>query len=151
MISKLINFYFRKQNITKFIVLFTIQVLFQPVFFKKYSINENLLNLGQSITNLPSQTREISMIWKLTAETVAQRYCVKKVALRNFAKFAEKHLCQSLFFNKVAGLRPATLLKKRLWHKCLTANFAKFLRTPFSIEHLRWLLLERVTRFVNSV
>ena len=25
-----------------------------------------------------------------------------------------KHLCQSLFFDKVAGLRPATLLKKRL-------------------------------------
>ena len=35
-----------------------------------------------------------------------------KGALRNFAKFTEKHLCQSLFFNKVAGLRPATLLKK---------------------------------------
>ena len=27
--------------------------------------------------------------------------------------------------------RPATLLKKRLWHKCLPVNFAKFLRTPF--------------------
>ena len=32
----------------------------------------------------------------------------------NFAKFTGKHLCQSLFFNKIAGLRPATLLKKRL-------------------------------------
>ena len=31
--------------------------------------------------------------------------------LRNFAKFTGKHLCQSLYFNKVAGLRPATLLK----------------------------------------
>ena len=31
---------------------------------------------------------------------------------RNFAKFAGKHLCQSLFFNKVADLRPATLFKK---------------------------------------
>ena len=29
----------------------------------------------------------------------------KKGALRNFAKFAGKHLCQSLYFNKVAGLR----------------------------------------------
>ena len=25
--------------------------------------------------------------------------------LKNFAKFTEKHLCQSLFFNKVQGLR----------------------------------------------
>ena len=32
----------------------------------------------------------------------------KKGVLRNFAKFAGRHLCQSLFFNKVAGLRPVT-------------------------------------------
>ena len=38
----------------------------------------------------------------------------KKGVLRNFAKFTGKYLCQSLFFNKVAGLRPATFLKKRL-------------------------------------
>ena len=42
-------------------------------------------------------------------------------------KFIGKHLCQSLFFNKVAGLRPATLLKERLWHRCFPVNFAKFL------------------------
>ena len=40
------------------------------------------------------------------------------------------------------GLRPATSLKKRLWHRCFPVNFAKFLRTPFLKEHLRWLLLE---------
>ena len=38
----------------------------------------------------------------------------KKVVLKNFAKFAGKHLWQGLFFNKVAGLRPETLFKKRL-------------------------------------
>ena len=59
---------------------------------------------------------------------------------RNFAKFTGKHLCQSLFFNKVAG-RPATLLKRRLWHRCFPVNFAKFLKTPFLKEHLQWLLL----------
>ena len=55
----------------------------------------------------------------------------RKGVLRNFAKFAGIHLCQSLFFNKVAGLRLVTLLKKRLWHRCFSVNFAKFLRTPF--------------------
>ena len=65
----------------------------------------------------------------------------KKGGLRNFTKFSGKHLCQRLFFNKVAGLRTATLLKKRLWHKCFPVNFAKFQRTPFLTEHLRWLLL----------
>ena len=40
-------------------------------------------------------------------------FCEKGV-LRNFAKFTGKHMCPSLLFNKVAGLGPATLLKKRL-------------------------------------
>ena len=33
-----------------------------------------------------------------------QRCSMKKGILRNFAKFTGKHLCQSLSFNKVAGL-----------------------------------------------
>ena len=56
----------------------------------------------------------------------------KKGVFKNFAKFSEKHLCQSHFFNKkAAGLRPATLLKKRLWHMCFPVKLAKFLRTPY--------------------
>ena len=66
----------------------------------------------------------------------------KKDVLINFTKFTGKHLCQSLFFNKVAALRPATLLKAKLWHRCFPVNFTKFLRTHFFIEHVRWLLLD---------
>ena len=58
----------------------------------------------------------------------------KKGVLRNFAKFAGKHLCQSLFLNKVAGIRPATILKKRFRHRYFPVNFVKFLRTPFFTE-----------------
>ena len=67
-------------------------------------------------------------------------FCEKDV-LRNFAKFTGKHLCQSPFFYKVAGIWPATLLKKRFWHRCFPVNFAKFLRMSFLTEHLRWLPL----------
>ena len=69
----------------------------------------------------------------------------KKGVLRNSAKFTGKQLCQSLFFN---SLRPATLLKKRLWHRCFPVNFAKFLKTPFLPEHLRWLLLALLLSFL---
>ena len=41
-----------------------------------------------------------------------QRYSIKKDVLRNFTKLIRDHLCQSFFFNKVTGRRPATLLKK---------------------------------------
>ena len=82
--------------------------------------------------------------------------------LKSYVIFTGKHLCWSFFFNKVAGLvleslfnkvrktllkrdsnlRPATLLKKRLQHRCFPVNIAKFLRTAFFIEDLRWLLLK---------
>ena len=65
-----------------------------------------------------------------------QRRSIKIDVLKNFTKFTGKHLCQSLFFNKVEGLSPATVLKKRLWYSCFPVNFMKFLRTPIFIEHL---------------
>ena len=37
---------------------------------------------------------------------------MQKGILINFTKFTGKQLCQSLSFSKVAGLRPATLLKR---------------------------------------
>ena len=70
----------------------------------------------------------------------------KKVVLRNFAKFTGKLLCQSLFFNKVVGLRPK-LLKKRLRHRYFPVKLVKFLRTSFFTEHLWWLLLKRICEF----
>ena len=48
---------------------------------------------------------------------------VRKGALRNFVKLSEKHPCQSLFFNKVAG----NFIKKR----------TPFLKNTFFTEHLR--------------
>ena len=61
--------------------------------------------------------------------------------LQRFAKFTGKHLCRSLFFIKFVD-RSVTLSKKSLRHRCFTVNFSKFLRTHFSIEQHRWLLLE---------
>ena len=76
-------------------------------------------------------------LWCVTHLTILYRssrpevFC-KKGVLEKATTFTGKHLRQSLFFNKVAGLRPATLLKNKLWHRCFPVNFVKFLRTPFS-------------------
>ena len=60
-----------------------------------------------------------------------QRCSISKGVLRNFSKLTGKHLCQSLFFNKVAGLRP--LLKKRLVFSC---EFYEISKNTFFTEHL---------------
>ena len=85
-------------------------------------------------------TRDMLRILSIYRGSRQEVFC-RKGALRIFAKFTEKNLCQSLFLNKVADLRPATLLNKRLWHKCFPVNFAKFLRTFVLLKHLRRLLL----------
>ena len=52
--------------------------------------------------------------------------------VRDFVKFTGKHLRQSLFFNKVAGLRPGAVVFLRIFQ-----NFSEHL----FLEHLWWLLL----------
>ena len=46
-----------------------------------------------------------------------------------------------------AGLRPATLLKERLWHRCFPVNFAKFLGTLF-LQNMSGRLLVKNSSFV---
>ena len=71
------------------------------------------------------------------SEAVVQRCSVKKMLL-GVSQNSQENTCPRVsFFNKVAGLSPATLSKKRPWHMCFPANFAKFLRTSFFIDH-RW-------------
>ena len=55
-------------------------------------------------------------------ENFSKRCFMKSDALGNSAKLTGKHLCQSLLFNKVAGL------KKRLWHRFAKISDNTFLQ-----------------------
>ena len=80
--------------------------------------------------------------WRFLIHRSIQRRCsITKDVLKNFAKFRGKYLCQSFLLNKVTGMRPATLLKKRLSQRCFPVNFAKLLRTPFLQSNFGRLLL----------
>ena len=98
---------------------------------------------------IPQTTFYRKIIYNFVLIYLARRshpevFC-KKGVLRNIAKLKGKHLRQSLFFDKVASFRPETLLKRRLWYRCFSANFVKFLGTLFPTENLRWLPLSRPT------
>ena len=43
--------------------------------------------------------------------------------------------------DELRSLFTCNFIKKRPWHRCIPVNFAKFLRTSFFIEHLRWIFL----------
>ena len=61
----------------------------------------------------------------------------EKGVLTNFAKLAEKQLCQSLFFNEVRRTKVSNFIKKDTLAHVFSVNFTKFLRKPFATEH-RW-------------
>ena len=73
-----------------------------------------------------------------------RRCSIKKVVLKDLAKFTGKHLYQRFSFNKVAVLRTA---KKRLWHRCFSVNLGQFLRTPF-LQNTSGRLLRPVCKIV---
>ena len=93
--------------------------------FKNYPSYIHTFSLTDSFQNSRKKGKKKK---KLTFWSSFPEVLYKKSVLKNFAKFRGKHLCRSLFFNKVVGLRPATLLKMRLWHKYFPVTFA---RTPF--------------------
>ena len=87
-----------------------------------------MIDIKQVIVGWESSICQNSRVLTVS-EAVVQRCSVKKVCLEILQNPQEN------------TRRPATLLKKRLWHRCFPVNFVKFLRTPFFIEHLWWLLL----------
>ena len=76
------------------------------------------------------------------SEAVTRRCSIKKGFLE-ISQNSQGSICTRVSFliKFQASTWPANLLKMRLWHRCFPVNFAKFLRTSFLTERLRWLLL----------
>ena len=89
-------------------------------------------------------------MWQHTGFSSSHWGCsVRKGVLRNFAKFTGKHPCQSIFLNKVSGLRPVTLLKHRPCH-VFPCEFWEISKNNLLAEHLwatgSWFYLTRSKR-----
>ena len=69
--------------------------------------------------------------WSLITFRSSHRRCSVKKVFLEISQIHRKTPVPESLFNKVAGLRSATFLKKKLWRSRLLVNFAKFLRTPF--------------------
>ena len=63
-------------------------------------------------------------------------FCKKRCS-QKFRKFTGKHLCQSLFFNKVAGLGPVTLTKKETLAQVFSCEICEISYNVFFTEHLQ--------------
>ena len=57
---------------------------------------------------------------------------------------SQENTCLRASFLIKLQLRPATLLKRKIWHRCFPVNFVKFLRTPILQNISGRLLLSRI-------
>ena len=74
------------------------------------------------------------------SQKAAVRKCFSKQLVLQIT-ISTGDICVGVSFRKVAGLKACNFTKKRPKHGSFPLNIAKFLRTAFFIEHLRWLLL----------
>ena len=97
-----------------------LSLVFQQGFFKVFLLEKKL---GSIVFRSLCKATEVFISFLRHWKRSHQRCSLKKCVLKNFVKFTGKHLCQSIFFNKIAGLG--------LWQWCFPTIFAKSLRTPF--------------------
>ena len=78
------------------------------------------------------------MLFKIVAEASRPDVFCEKGVLRTFAKFTRKHLCQSLFFNRVAG-GACIFIKKENLPQVFSCEFAASVGVPqkFPNIHLK--------------
>ena len=94
--------------------------------------NYRFFLMNSMLTNFPKKSAQLfSFEFCKILKTSFKHYYTLQLFLKLFNTY-RKTPVSSLFCNKVAGLRPATFLKKRLQHRCFPVNIAKFLRAPIS-------------------
>ena len=125
--------------------IFTSRYFFDE--WEKYSKKQ--ISIRVNVKKIKSSKKKKNVIWTCFRSSRPEMFC-KKGVLRNFVKFTGKHLCQSLFFNKVVGLRPAILLKKRLSHRCFPVSVTSLNMACLQI-YREWLSLATSLReYLNS-
>ena len=68
------------------------------------------------------------MVWEVVESSEGAQW---KDVIKNFTKLTGKRLCQNLFFNKVAGLRLAALLKKETLTQVFSFEFCQIFNNTF--------------------
>ena len=123
------------------------QLLLYPfIYFKKNNKSVSFVNLSFFLHSI-----SIFQLKSDTAGTLSSCFYILskpgRPALKRHIICRSSHRRCSVkigVYRNLIGPRPATLLTKRLWHRCFPVNFAKFLRKPFIQNSSRQLLLNLV-------
>ena len=114
-------------------------MIFSKSNFAQYS-RRNITQKWPDILLIYSVTKYL----KLAIGRSSHQRCSTEIgALKKVTKFTGKHLFQSLFFNNVTGLRPATLFKKKALAQVVSCDICEIFKSIFWQNTSGWLLLHR--------
>ena len=122
----------RRQNDANDVALMSLQLTLN-IYFTPFRV---------SIVTFEQVNADLHMTSRTVFRTLAN---ICHGATIEVASFKENTCARASFLIK---LRASDLLKKRLWHRCFSVNFAKFLRTHFLAGHLLWLLLYHLSSMI---
>ena len=80
--------------------------------------------------NFKCMIMEAQRIWRSTIRLGLQYRSSRPKMFLEISQNSHENTCARASF-LIKLLKKETLLKKRLWHRCFSANFSIFLRTPF--------------------
>ena len=97
--------------------------------------NKELKLLLKSLIKFSWITCDCHIIFQRFFRSSQQRCSMEKGVLRNFSKFRGKHLCQSLFFNKVTDLG-CNFIKKETLAQVFCCDFWEISKNNVFTEHI---------------
>ena len=132
----------KKARVVRYLWRYAVPISFLITWFHKHKY----FPYHQLSLDAPSQSFEFISV-KNSLHSMMNRgsrwqMFFKISVLKNFAIFAGKHLCWSLFLEKLQTWRSATLLKKTPI-QMFSCEYCGIFKNTFFIEHFRWLLLNK--------
>ena len=96
-------------------------------------INDSLRFSLQNVNLFHRSANQMIWVNRVSYRSSHRRSSIEKVVLKNFAKFTGKHLCQSLFFDKVAGeKKKRTLAQVFYFNEVRLSLFREFSKVDYS-------------------
>ena len=100
---------------------------------------------------LQNATRRLPLIIAVSIVLVMKEELASETVNYNTKHYVKSVQIRSFFWSVFSSnLTEYGEIKKRLQHRCFPVKFTKFLRTPFCIELLQWLLLRFNSCFQRS-
>ena len=106
--------------------------------YRKITLNKIILSFNKATRNIAVHGFRLNASY---GSSRAEVFCKKGVP-RNFTKFAGKHMCQNLFFNKA---ETCNFIKNETLVQVFSCEFCEISKNTYFIEHLWWLLLQLIT------